>query len=448
MALKPIKHVPKLKVSPRIKMPEFFNPDKPGTFHYEARSHKHYPHVVKFSGGRTSGMMLFILLESGLLKAERGDVVIFNNTSAEHPNTYDFVRQCKQIVEERYKIPFFWVEFQTYEDARQGEYARLNSFRLVNAEPCSKTNPDGYHYRGEVFEEMLSYKGYVPTVFQRICTKSLKLESSRFFLREWLAGKEATERLGHFGKTSRVDGHALYQRHIKNQGAVPKDIFLTKKSFLKKCRLVRDSQKWSDYSSAVAPFNNKKLDGKVYGHKAHFGAGGIEYISLVGIRYDEMQRVIKLQQRNTGGADNKEYEGEHVYMPLATMRMTEDEVQTFWNKQSWKLELNKDEHLSNCIFCFLKGTQKLKAIRLALQEKQNDEYANTPCDIRWWADIEEKYGRDIVAENRKTRSTVANNFIGFFGASSSLSYRMFIDEHSLDKVKPLTEEGLPCDCTD
>lgn len=70
-------------------------------FPYESLNHEDLPHVVKFSGGRTSGMMLFVLLESGLLKAERGDVVLFNNTSAEHPQTYDFVRRCKQVVERK-----------------------------------------------------------------------------------------------------------------------------------------------------------------------------------------------------------------------------------------------------------------------------------------------------------------------------------------------------------
>ena len=62
-------------------------------FHYDSKAHKDLPHVVKFSGGRSSGMLLFTLLEAGLLNAQRGDVVIFNNTSAEHPATYEFSAQ-------------------------------------------------------------------------------------------------------------------------------------------------------------------------------------------------------------------------------------------------------------------------------------------------------------------------------------------------------------------
>ena len=448
MAVKSVRDIPKLRVSSRIQTPKFFDPSKTSVFHYEARSHTLWPHVVKFSGGKTSGMLLFILLESGLLKPERGDVVIFNNTSAEHPKTYEFVKQCKLVVEKRYKIPFFWVEHQTYEDARQGEYVRLPSFKLVNTEPYSETNPNGYHYRGEVFEEMLSYKGYVPTLFQRVCTRSLKLESSRFFLREWLANKEETERLGHFGESSRLDDDEMYARHKRNQGEVPYDIFLAKKAFLKECPPMRASQQWSDYSDVVIPFTSKELKGKSYGRKAYFGKGGIEYISFVGIRYDEMQRVTKIQRRNAGGPDAEGYEGEHIYMPLAEMKITEDDVQDFWDKQTWNLDLNKDDNLSNCTFCFLKGVQKLEAAKSALKREQGDRYVNTPCDIRWWADIEQKYGRDVKAEGRKITSAVEGNFIGFFGASSKLSYQLLAEEDGLDKIDVLSEDTLPCDCTD
>ena len=66
-----------------------------GIVHYEENDHRSAPQVVKFSGGRSSGLMLLILLENGVLKAERGDVVLFTNTSAEHPATYDFVRKLK-----------------------------------------------------------------------------------------------------------------------------------------------------------------------------------------------------------------------------------------------------------------------------------------------------------------------------------------------------------------
>ena len=129
---------PRLFVSARSRTPRTFGLGRKYPFRYAAKVHAEVPHVVKFSGGRSSGMLLFVLLESGLLQRERGDVVVFNNTSAEHPETYQFVSLCKSIVEEHYGIPFFWLEFQTYEDARNGEWTRLPSYRLVKPKPCAR----------------------------------------------------------------------------------------------------------------------------------------------------------------------------------------------------------------------------------------------------------------------------------------------------------------------
>ena len=468
MGVKSLRDIPKLRVSPRLRAPEFpvgggglFAPrGGERRFHYESRAHREWPHVVKFSGGKTSGMLLFILLEAGVLKAERGDVVVFNNTSAEHPKTYEFARQCKRVVEGRYKMPFFWIEYQTYEDARHGEYVRLPSFRLVNTQPFSESNPNGYRHRGEVFEEMLSHKGYVPSVFKRICTQSLKLESSRLFLREWLANKEQTERLGHFGEGSRMDEAAMFARHLRHGGGAGEggggggvggseyfDIYRAKKAFVRDCAPAREAQKWRDYSSKVVAFNNKELEGRVYGRKAHFGRDGIAYLSFVGIRSDEGARVVRIRQRNCGN-DNKGYEGEHVYMPLADMGISERDVLDFWGKQTWRLELNSGDNLSNCTFCFLKGVRKLGAAKAALEREWCAEYENTPCDIRWWAAIEKKYGRDLKAEGRKIRSSVADDFIGFFGTSKKLSYERLVEDGGVDKGDIGFADGLPCDCTD
>ena len=165
---------------------------------YDAAEHESLPHVVKLSGGRSSGMMLALLLEQGLLLPERGDVVVFNNTSAEHPATYDFVRACSHYAETEFGVPFFWIEYATYEDAYNGEWTRRASYRLVNERPYSESNPAGYRWRGEVFEELVSHQGFLPSRHSRICTTHLKLSATNEFLSEWFAGKDATEWRGHF----------------------------------------------------------------------------------------------------------------------------------------------------------------------------------------------------------------------------------------------------------
>ena len=172
---------------------------------YRDTYHETLPHVLKFSGGRSSGMMLMNMLEKNLFNQSRGDVVVFNNTSAEHQKTYEFVSKCKTFCETEFGIPFFIVEYCTYEDAYQGDYIRMPTFRLANGSPHSQSNPDGYRWRGEVFEELLSLNGVLPSIFQRTCTIALKLETTRKFLKEWFLNKPLVKRRGHFGKTSRIN---------------------------------------------------------------------------------------------------------------------------------------------------------------------------------------------------------------------------------------------------
>ena len=443
-----MKSIPNLSVSPEIRSYKSYDPDAEHLFHYEAKGQESLPHVVKFSGGRSSGMLLLILLEAGILKAARGDVIVFNNTSAEHPETYAFTKKFKEMVEKDYKIPFFWIESQSYEDARNGIWTRLFSYRMVKPEPHSENNPDGYHWRGEVFEEMLSWKGYVPNQFSRVCTVSLKLEATRAFLRDWISNKPGTEQLGHSGDESRLDDEDLYKRHRKSQGDVPKDIFLEKKEFVRGRALARPAQQFSDFSSATVPFENKILEERRLSGRAYFGRDGVEYISFIGIRYDEMHRVVKIRRRNSGETEAGGYEGEYVYMPLSSMGITKENVNDFWHKQPWNLNLDAEDGLSNCTYCFLKGAGRLHKVRSKLQETLPNQWTQTPADINWWVSMEKKYGRDLAAEKRKIRKDGVK-FIGFFGSHNKFSYELLANNSSRDRVVLQSADSfLPCDCTD
>lgn len=97
---------------------------------YHTPDHRRLPHVVKFSGGRSSALLLFGLLANDQLDPRRGDVIVFNNTSAEHMRTYDFVIRCKVEAEQLSNVPFLLTEFQTYETARDGFWRRAKSWRL------------------------------------------------------------------------------------------------------------------------------------------------------------------------------------------------------------------------------------------------------------------------------------------------------------------------------
>ena len=420
-----------------------FDPSKPHKLRYRAKRHRDLPHVVKFSGGRSSGMLLFTLLENGILAAERGDVIIFNNTSAEHPITYLFVRDCAKAAE-RYGIPFFWVEYQTYEDARNGEWTRLDSYRLVNHRPVSSENPQGFHWRGEVFEELVSWSGYLPNQFRRICTRNMKLDTTRAFLTDWLASKERIPRLGHYGNLPRVGGECLYQRHERNRGGVPKDIFLRKREFALNRPHVRPEQSYREYCPSWIPFENPTLDGKAYGGEAWFGRGGAQYVAFVGLRGDEQARVERVRARNGPGSSG--HVGEHVYMPLADIGVARTDVNDFWDLQDWDLALPSEGALSNCVYCFLKGAPSLRRVRAHMEQEKHQRVAGfgslagTPCDLGWWARIERQYGRDLEAEGRQRKRGATH--IGFSGSGGLLFAGT--DEGPAS----FSNASLPCDCTE
>ena len=283
-------------------------------------------------------MLPFALLENGLLRRERGDVIVFNNTSPEHHDTYRFVHDCMHTARQ-YDIPFYQIEFQTYEDARRAEWTRLPTYRLVNDAPKLDANVNGFHWQGEVFKELLSRPGYVPNQFNRICTRHLKLEVTRTFFKDCLASKPRIPRLGRYGNTSRIDPDASYRRHLENQGGVPRDIFLRKRGFAWRRPHFRPERRYEDFCPAWRPFANPALKGKTLGDKVWFGKGGVEYVAFIGLRGDESHRIQRLRDRNDGSAG---YEGEHVYMPLHDMAVTRHDVNAFWDRQDWNLSLPKD----------------------------------------------------------------------------------------------------------
>lgn len=451
--LSAICNAPKLVVSNRaLREAKAHDPDCEYRLGYLDKHHFELPHIVKFSGGRSSGMLLLTLLANDILSAKRGDVVVFNNTSSEHPLTYDFVRECKAVTEQA-GIPFFLVEFQTYEDARKGEWTRLASYRLVNDQPFSDQNPNGFRWKGEVFEEVMSWSGFVPNQFRRICTTNMKLGATRLFLRDWLACKESIPRLGHFGAEPRIDPKAMYARHRRNGGKVPEKIYISKKQYGWARPHVRSEHSYKDYSSAWSPICNSRLKGKSQGNLAVFGADGVEYVALVGLRHDEPARVGRVRERSNG-PEASGYEGEHIYMPLVDMHVTASDVNRFWDQQEWNLLLPPDSGLSNCVYCFLKGGPTLRRVHREMEKakgqdapKGYDHFQDTPCDVSWWQRMEKMYGRDLEAEERIIHSQLAHDFLGFFGAGSRFSYRNFSEDDD-SALSRYDDELLPCDCTD
>ena len=405
------------------------------------------------------------LLTENRLDPKRGDVIIFNNTSAEHPATYEFARKMKELAEREYNIPFFWVEYQTYEDAGKHGWRRNNSYRLVNAHPYSDDNPNGYRHKGEAYEEMVSLSGFLPNMQSRVCTQTLKIFTTNSFLMDWFAQKPGIERLGHHYDTVQMTDDEVVQMHKGNNGSTPDDILLQKRTFVRQTPFVREACEWADFTDSKLCFANEAIKDCVVGDRGQLcGKSAIAYISYIGIRKDEEIRAEKIRARIDAAPKRKSTSAfnqpskESVLTPLIDGGITKADVVEFWINQQFDLDLSGDGLHSNCVYCPLKG--KLALIKIAANElKQGKSNKDDPASIDWWIDMETNYCRDLKAEERSiTSDDKGIRYIGFFGATDTKLMYQQIKAAAQKKNGGIAvdssaeyfenESYTPCNCTD
>ena len=70
------------------------------------------PALISFSGGRTSGYMLWRILQAHGGTLPDDVKVTFANTGKEMPQTLDFVRDCG----ERWGVNILWLEYVAHDD--------------------------------------------------------------------------------------------------------------------------------------------------------------------------------------------------------------------------------------------------------------------------------------------------------------------------------------------
>ena len=404
------------------------------------------------------------LLKQKKLVPERGDVILFNNTSAEHPATYEFTRKMKALAEGEYNIPFFWIEYQTYEEAGKNGWQRKGSYKIVNDRPYSADNNCGYRSGGEVFEEMISLSGFLPNMQNRICTQTLKIFITNAFLTDWFAQKPGIKMQGHYGDAARMVDEDVIETHEKSNGSTPKRVLLEERAFVRAAAFVREEAAWRDFTDCDLCFDNEEIKRSVIGDKGQlFGDNAISYISCLGIRKDEEIRAEKIQARIDAAKKSAngrsllgQPPGEEILTPLVENNVSQKGVIDFWNEQDFNLELPNDGNFSNCVYCPLKGKAKLTQIAATeLAEGGLNGGGVTPASIDWWIEMEDRYGRDLRKEKRKVTSEKDVKFIGFFGATEALVYRQ-IKEQAADPNYQKTINGefvedesyVPCNCTD
>lgn len=122
------------------------------------------PTVISFSGGRSSGYMLYKILEAnnGL---PNDAIVVFANTGKEEEATLEFVNDCSI----NWNVPIHWVEYQPHENPKL-------RFKKVDFETASRN--------GEPFFALIHEStGYLPNPVARICTSYLKIRTIDKYLK-------------------------------------------------------------------------------------------------------------------------------------------------------------------------------------------------------------------------------------------------------------------------
>lgn len=126
------------------------------------------PARVSVSGGRSSGLMLYRILEAHGGNLPPDVHCVFANTGEEAEGTLVFVREMA----ERWGVPIRWVEFRV--ERRHGlpaDYARWEEVTYCTASR-----------KGEPFDAMVDWKKYLPNHSEKLCTEWLKVRALGGFM--------------------------------------------------------------------------------------------------------------------------------------------------------------------------------------------------------------------------------------------------------------------------
>lgn len=134
------------------------------------------PTCISFSGGRTSGYMLYRILEAHNMSLPSDTYVCFANTGKEEEATLRFIQRCS----EEWNVDIHWVEYSNDEPR----------FKKVTFDTASRN--------GEPFEELIRKRQYLPNPVTRFCTSELKIRTISKYLKSigWSDHNETEDWIG------------------------------------------------------------------------------------------------------------------------------------------------------------------------------------------------------------------------------------------------------------
>lgn len=257
------------------------------------------PAVVSFSGGRTSGYMLYQIVQAfgGTLPEDVRPV--FLNTGRELPETLDFVERCGI----EFGVNITWIEFAA---------KAPNKYRIVDYATASRD--------GEPFRDLIKAKQHLPNVTQRYCTTWLKVKPNNRHARYTLGWKPVKEK-------GRVVGGG-YTSAIGLRYDEPRRLAKLRASLARHPKYLMEENLFGE---VVRRKNPKWREPPPPGERP---------VVPLAVARATRQTVMDFWQRMRGGVPLEQW----LAMPKR-------------ERPGWDLELFPDE--GNCDLCFLKGPNKL-----------------------------------------------------------------------------------------
>lgn len=131
------------------------------------------PAIIAFSGGATSGYMLWRILQAHGGTLPQDVVPVFANTGLEHPKTYEFIQACQ----DNWGVKIRWVEF-----------TGNKQWKEVDFQTASR--------KGEPFDILTDEKNYLPNPVTRFCTGELKVKTMARCAESMFGTPDFTEVIG------------------------------------------------------------------------------------------------------------------------------------------------------------------------------------------------------------------------------------------------------------